>query len=101
MKRLNTFLVVALATSAWTLSAHAAQEQKGKSGEWASFQKVDTDGSGMISKEEASAVQGLDFSKADRNNDGQLSKSEYEAAKSAAKKEQKSERKEEKSGQTR
>lgn len=100
MKKLSTFLVAVLATSAWTLTAHAAQEQKGKPGEWASFQKVDADGSGMISKEEASAVQGLDFSKADRNNDGQLSKSEYEAAKSA-KKEQKSERKEEKSGQSR
>lgn len=96
MNKLNRLLVVALATAAFTVTAYAAQEEKGaKAGEWASFQKVDTDGNGMISKEEAGSVQGLDFSKADRNNDGQLSKSEYEAARKA----QKPERKEQRSGE--
>lgn len=84
MNTLNKVLVVALATSAFSLSAYAAEEQKaGK--EWPSFSKADTDGNGMVSKEEAGSVKGLDFSKADQNSDGQLSKSEYEAAKSAQK----------------
>lgn len=96
MNILNRLLVVALVTSAFTVTAYAAQEGKGaKDGEWASFQKVDADGNGMVSKEEAGSVQGLDFSKADRNSDGQISKSEYEAAKKA----QKPERKEQKSGE--
>ncbi|BAU48859.1 hypothetical protein SVA_2309 [Sulfurifustis variabilis] len=95
MNTLNKAAIVALAVSAFSFTAYAAQEGKGaKAGEWASFQKVDADGNGMVSKEEAGSVQGLDFSKADRNSDGQLSKSEYEAAKKG----QKPERKQEKSG---
>ncbi len=45
-----------------------------------SFEEVDANQDGMISQEEASAVEGLDFATADSNQDGQLDRSEYEAA---------------------
>jgi hypothetical protein len=82
MTTFNKVLVVAVAASAFAVSANAAKDEKGaKAGGWASFEKVDADRNGMVSKEEAGSVQALDFSKADKNNDGQVSKSEYEAAK--------------------
>ena len=43
-----------------------------------SFEDVDTNSDGTISKTEAQAVEGLDFDKADTNRDGQLSRSEYD-----------------------
>jgi hypothetical protein len=45
-----------------------------------SFEEVDTNGDGMISQEEAAAVEGLDFATADTNQDGSLDRQEYEAA---------------------
>jgi len=83
MKTLNRVALVAVALSAMSVAAYGA-DQKGdkasKSSGATSFQKLDADGNGAISMDEARAVSGLDFSKADKNGDGQLSKSEYEAA---------------------
>lgn len=45
-----------------------------------SFDQVDADRDGKISKAEATAVKGLDFAKADVNKDGSLDRSEYAAA---------------------
>jgi len=45
-----------------------------------SFEEVDSNGDGMISQEEAQAVEGLDFAQADTNQDGSLSRAEYTAA---------------------
>jgi hypothetical protein len=44
------------------------------------FDQVDANSDGMISRDEASKVEGLDFSTADTNSDGNLSRSEYDAA---------------------
>ena len=46
----------------------------------AAFEKVDVNQDGMISAEEAAAIEGLDFGAADLNGDGMLDKAEYEAA---------------------
>lgn len=46
----------------------------------AAFEQIDTNGDGMISASEASAVEGLDLTSADTNGDGALSRTEYEAA---------------------
>ena len=43
------------------------------------FGDVDTDQNGMISAEEAAAVEGLDFTKADANQDGALDEAEWKA----------------------
>ena len=45
-----------------------------------SFEEADANADGMISQEEAAAVEGLDFATADSNQDGSLDRSEYEAA---------------------
>lgn len=45
-----------------------------------SFDEVDTNKDGMLSKAEASKVETLDFAKADTNKDGMISRSEYQAA---------------------
>ena len=45
-----------------------------------SFEDVDTNQDGQISREEAAAVEGLDFSTADSNGDGSLDRIEYQAA---------------------
>ena len=45
-----------------------------------SFEEVDTDKSGTLSKAEAAAVEDLEFASADTNRDGVLSRSEYAAA---------------------
>jgi len=44
------------------------------------FEEVDTDQDGAISKTEAAKVTDLDFAAADTDEDGQLSREEYEAA---------------------
>ena len=75
----------AFALSAVSVATLAA-DKSSKANEWPSFNKVDTDGNGAISMDEARAVPGLadTFAQYDKNNDGQLSKSEYESAKKAA-----------------
>jgi len=45
-----------------------------------SFVEADTNGDGVISREEAAAVPGLDFDSADTDGDGVLSRDEYKAA---------------------
>lgn len=45
-----------------------------------SFEEVDANGDGVISEEEAAAVEGLDFATADANQDGQLDRAEWEQA---------------------
>lgn len=45
-----------------------------------SFEDVDVNQDGSISREEAAAVEGLDFSTADANQDGSLDRQEYQAA---------------------
>ncbi len=44
------------------------------------FEEVDTDGDGLISADEAAAVEGLDFETADSDKDGTLSVDEYDIA---------------------
>ncbi len=44
------------------------------------FEEVDENGDGVISEEEASAVEGLDFATADANQDGQIDQAEWEEA---------------------
>jgi hypothetical protein len=44
------------------------------------FDKVDTNKDGKISKSEGKAVKGLNFSKADKDKNGWLDRAEYEAA---------------------
>jgi hypothetical protein len=45
-----------------------------------SFEDLDKNKDGMLSKSETSSVEELDFAKADTNKDGMLNRSEYEAA---------------------
>ena len=45
-----------------------------------SFDEIDVNRDGVVSKGEAAQVKGLDFAKADTNRDGKLSRAEYEAA---------------------
>ena len=49
-----------------------------------SFEEVDANSDGMISQEEAAAVEGLDLATADRNQDGSLDRAEYQVATSGA-----------------
>ena len=44
-----------------------------------SFDEVDVNRDGMISRAEAAAVEGLDFATADTNQDGSIDRSEYQA----------------------
>lgn len=44
-----------------------------------SFEEVDTNRDGMISAEEAAAVEALDFATADTNQDGVIDRAEYAA----------------------
>jgi hypothetical protein len=44
------------------------------------FEELDADKSGSLSKDEAATVEGLDFDAADANKDGALSQEEYTAA---------------------
>jgi Ca2+-binding EF-hand superfamily protein len=44
-----------------------------------SFEEVDANQDGMISAEEAAAVEGLDFATADTNQDGVIDRAEYSA----------------------
>jgi hypothetical protein len=44
------------------------------------FEDVDANGDGVISQEEAAAIEGLDMATADTNQDGVLDRAEYEAA---------------------
>lgn len=83
MSKLNRVTLVAFALSAISLAAYGADqksEKAGAKGGATSFQKIDADGNGAVSMDEARSVPGLDFAKADKNGDGQLSKSEYESA---------------------
>jgi len=45
-----------------------------------SFEDVDSNGDGQITRQEAAAIEGLDFTAADTNQDGTLSMEEYNAA---------------------
>ena len=45
-----------------------------------SFEDVDANGDGQITRQEAAAIEGLDFTAADTNQDGTLSMEEYNAA---------------------
>lgn len=44
-----------------------------------SFDQVDANHDGVISKDEASKIEGLDFATCDKNQDGNLSREEYDA----------------------
>ncbi len=44
-----------------------------------SFEAIDSNGDGVISVEEAAAVNGFDFEDADADGDGVVSREEYEA----------------------
>lgn len=44
-----------------------------------SFDSVDANHDGVISKDEASQIEGLDFATCDKNQDGSLSREEYDA----------------------
>jgi hypothetical protein len=44
------------------------------------FEEVDANGDGLISADEAAAVEGLDFVTADANQDGAIDRDEYSAA---------------------
>jgi hypothetical protein len=43
------------------------------------FEEVDANQDGVISQEEAAAIEGLDWATADANQDGQLDQAEYDA----------------------
>ena len=45
-----------------------------------SFEDVDVNDDGQISREEAATIEALDFTAADTNQDGSLSMEEYQAA---------------------
>ncbi len=45
-----------------------------------SFDKLDANHDGSLSKNEVANVKGIDFAKADTNRDGKLDRSEYQAA---------------------
>lgn len=47
------------------------------------FEDVDTNADGMITEEEAAAVEGLDFATCDANQDGAIAKEEYDACTAA------------------
>lgn len=47
------------------------------------FDQLDTNKDGMLSKAEAKGAKGLDFAKADKDKNGMLDRAEYEAAASA------------------
>jgi hypothetical protein len=44
------------------------------------FEEVDANQDGVISQEEAAAVEGMDFASHDTNQDGQLDRAEYESS---------------------
>lgn len=44
-----------------------------------SFDDVDANHDGVVSKDEASKIEGLDFATCDKNQDGSLSREEYDA----------------------
>ena len=45
-----------------------------------SFEEVDANGDGQITRQEAAAIEALDFTAVDTNQDGTLSMEEYNAA---------------------
>ena len=49
-------------------------------GDMPNFTDVDADGDGVLSLDEASAVEGLDFTNVDADSDGAISLDEYVAA---------------------
>lgn len=49
-------------------------------GQLPAFEEVDSNGDGLISADEAAAVEGLDFVTADANQDGAIDRDEYSAA---------------------
>jgi hypothetical protein len=44
------------------------------------FEEVDKNADGQVSREEASAIEGLDFAAADKDQNGSLSREEYAAS---------------------
>lgn len=88
MKMWSNHILVALAFSAASSVAIAAQDTKPSAGEAPaesggipSFSQIDADNSGFIEPEEAQGVTGLDMERADADNDGAIGKEEFEYAK--------------------
>lgn len=83
MKYSKTMIAAAIATLAMGGTAIANDGDKMKSG--ASFDTLDTNRDGRISKAEAAADANIVFSTADANGDGYLDNSEFKKAHKAAK----------------
>lgn len=76
MKKLSVTLL-ALGFSAAALAQESAQAPATQA---PSFEEVDENTDGMISREEAQNVEALDFDEADENEDGRLDREEYRKA---------------------
>lgn len=57
-----------------------AAGEAGAAGAATSFEELDKEGTGYISREQAAEVPGLDFDAADADGDGRLDRTEFEAA---------------------
>ncbi len=77
---MRKYLPIAVLLAGFTGVALAQQGQEQE--ELPSFEEVDVNRDGMISRAEAAAVEGLDFSTADTNQDGSIDRSEYQSAQS-------------------
>ena len=80
MKKVTLATLFALGLSAGALAQQSAPQQPPQEGSAPSFETADKNKDGMISREEASAVRGLDFATADANKDAELDRREYTAA---------------------
>jgi hypothetical protein len=99
MKHLGKASVFAIALSALSLTAYAAETTRGTvrsdqpaaggsagssvdRSSWGSFTDVDKNGDGFVDQNEAATVPGLSFLNYDADGDQRLSRQEYEAARS-------------------